>query len=606
MKRAVVFFLSILLILTLAACTAAPAVSSAGSAQVQNTTGSAASAASPTPAAPATVAEALAENSQVHQEAADYTWDSASVTAIVLNGSTITAQGKGVSINGSTATLTAAGTYSLSGTLADGQIRVDTPEKGVVRLILNGVDLRSATSAPIYVVKAEKTVIILADHTQNTVTDAAAYVFESAGVDEPNAAIYSKADLTLYGGGTLVVNANYQDGIASKDGLLVTGGNITVTAADDGLRGKDYLVVEDGSITVNAQGDGLKSDNEEDPAKGYLSIEQGTFNITTGGDALTAQTDVMIAGGVFTLTSGGGSTRSAAGAVSAKGIKGAVAVNIDGGTFTIDSADDAVHSNGSITINGGTFHIQSADDGMHADAALSINGGEIEITRSYEGLESAVITINDGSINLVASDDGINVAGGVDGSGMQGPMGAPGGGRQRPGAGAPAQDTFNYTGSFYLYIHGGSITVNARGDGLDVNGAIEMTGGTVLVSGPTEQMNGALDYDAGFKMSGGFLAAAGSSGMAMAPGQASSQPAVLVYFTTVQPAGSPVSIQNSAGEEILSFTPANAYQSLAFSSPQLTTGSSYQVYTAGQASSSFTVSGVVTTVGSGGMRGGRP
>jgi hypothetical protein len=157
----------------------------------------------------------------------------------------------------------------------------------------------------------------------------------------------------------------------------------------------------------------------------------------------------------------------------------------------------------------------TGDDGMHADAALTINGGAVTIPTSYEGLESAVITINAGDINVTSSDDGINVAGGTDGSGG---MAGPGrGGRGQGGPGAQSSETFTYTGSYYLYINGGTITVNAGGDGLDANGAIEMTGGLVVVNGPTEQMNGALDYDGTFNISGGTLIAVGSAGMAQAP-----------------------------------------------------------------------------------------
>jgi hypothetical protein len=327
----------------------------------------------------------------------------------------------------------------------------------------------------------------------------------------------------------------------------------------------------------------------------------------------------MIAGGKFTLSSGGGSNARIDENTSAKGIKATVNLNIDGGTFDIDSADDALHSNKSLTINGGTFNLATGDDGLHADSTLNINGGDICVARSYEGIESAVITINAGNIHIVSSDDGINIVGGNDGSGMMNPgMGR--GGRPMPG-GAPNQDAFNYSGNYYLYINGGYIVVDANGDGMDVNGAVVMTDGIVIVNGPTAQMNGALDYDAGFKMTGGFLVAAGSSGMAQAPGAYSSRYSVLIYLNATQPAGTLLHIQDSAGKDILTFAPTKAYQSIAFSSPELVKGATYDIYTGGRSSgtvtdslykggtytsgtryTSFTVSGVVTTVGSGGNR----
>jgi len=614
MKKITELLMTLILIFTLAACSVSNPVATTSSSAGQSASAPVTQATRSTvanTAAASTVAAPIV-NSKTHEEASDYLYNTTTVIPITLNGNSITASGGGVTIAGSTATITAAGTYSISGKLSDGQIIVSTKAKEVVRLILNGVDIHSSTSAPIYIAEAKKTVILLADQTQNTLNDAKTYVFAVPDKEEPNAAIFSKSDLTIYGGGSLTVTANFQDGITSKDGLIIASGTISVSAADDGIRGKDYLLIKDGNLTINAKGDGLKSDNDVDAGMGYISIARGVMNITAGGDAIDAQTNVQIASGEFTISSGGGSNQKLDANASAKGIKGLLNVRIDGGTYMINSADDGVHTNGNLTINGGTFSIATGDDGMHADATLTINDGDIRVTQSYEGIESTVITINNGYINVVSSDDGINGANSKDTSNTNaGPGGRPG------------QNTSSTSTKYHLYIHGGNIFVNAKGDGIDVNGSIEMTGGTVLVSGPTEQMNGALDYDVAFKLSGGTVVAAGSSGMAMAPDQTSSQPSVLIYFTASQPAGTLVHIQNSAGEDVLTFAPTKAYQSLAFSSAKLLKGATYTVYTGGKSTgtlkdglyqggaytggtqaASFTVSGTVTTVGSGGRGGG--
>jgi hypothetical protein len=554
------------------------------------------------------VSDTLAARSELQDSHSDEAWDSSTEIPIVLNGDSATVDGMGANAEGSIVTIDAAGTYNLQGTLNDGQIIIDTGDDELVRLILNGVDIRSSTSAPLYVADAAEVVVVLADGTQNTLTDGTTFVLPDPTSDEPNAALFSTADLTITGDGALTVHGNYNDGIASKDGLVIAGGTLTVDAVDDGIRGKDYVVVEDGNLTVEAQGDGLKSDNEEDAGLGYVAVEQGTITIDAGGDAVTAQSDVLIAGGNFVLTSGGGSGSSVGDTTSAKGIKGQASVTIDGGTFTLNAADDAIHSNGVIVVNDGTFSIATGDDGMHADTSLTIAGGDIEITESYEGLESAVIVIDAGDIDVVSSDDGLNVAGGNDGSGM--------GFGGRPG---PGQDLFATSSDQYLNIHGGTIVIEAAGDGLDINGSVDMTGGVLIVNGPTEQMNGALDFDAGFTISGGTVIAAGSAGMAQVPGASSSQNSVLIYFSTTQPAGSLVHIQNGAGENVLTLAPGKAYQSLAFSSPALVQGETYTVYVGGSATgtvqdgvytdgsysggteyASFTVSSGVTQVGSGG------
>ncbi|MCB8981829.1 MAG: carbohydrate-binding domain-containing protein [Ardenticatenaceae bacterium] len=564
------------------------------------------------------VAEAAAANAPVHEDETDYVWDSSNETEISLSGDAIGVTGQGVTVNGSVATITAAGTYTLSGTLADGQIVVDTESEETVHLILNGVSINSSTSAAINIAKAEEVVIMLADGSENYLADATTYVFASADEDEPNAALFSKTDLTIFGNGTLTVQGNYNDGIASKDGLIIASGTITVTAVDDGIRGKDYLLVKDGTLTINAQGDGLKADNEEDTTLGYISIEAGSFNITAGGDAIQAATDVLISDGQFTIATGGGSSSYFDDISSAKGIKAAVNLNIENGTFVINSADDAVHSNASMVINNGTFTVATGDDGFHADATLTINNGIINITGSYEGIESTVITINGGDIQVVSSDDGINVA---DGSGAGnnfggGPGGAPGGGPGgRPGRG---QDTFATSSNYFLYINGGTIFVNAGGDGIDVNGSVVMTDGLVLVNGPTEQMNGALDYDGSFAISGGTFLAVGSAGMAQAPGQNSSQNSVLINLNGTLPAGALIHIQTSSGEDVLTFAPTKQIQSISFSSAGLVTGQTYEIYYGGSSTgtatnglyeggtysggtlyTSITLSGTVTQVGGG-------
>ena len=511
-----------------------------------------------------TVADALADNEADHESTDDYSWSASGATQISLNRDQITVSGSGATASASTCTISAAGTYLVSGSLNNGQLLIDTDDLDPVKLVLNGASLNNSNTAPLFVKSAGKTVIILANNTENTITDGASYVFEGDD-DEPNAALFSKDPLSFSGNGSLSVTGNYNDGITSKDGLIIAGGNITVKASDDGIRGKDYLVIKNGGITVNAGGDGLKSDNDKDETRGYIYIQEGTLNITAGGDAIAAETDALIAGGTLNLSAGGGSNKNVSGDASAKGIKALVQLIIDDGDLNIDSADDALHSNKYLTINDGSLLIASNDDGIHADSLLSINGSDINITKSYEGIESRIaILIQDGNIHLTSSDDGLNVAGGIDGSGWHG------------GGGPGGEDSGNY----HLYIHGGYIVVNANGDGLDSNGSIEMTGGTVLVNGPTGNNNGALDHSS-FKLTGGILVAAGSSGMAQAPSSTSTQYSVLVNFRSSQSAGTLFHVQTSAGNGILSFKPEKRYQSVVFSTPEIQNGETYEIYVGG-------------------------
>jgi hypothetical protein len=498
-----------------------------------------------TTTAAATPAAATSGNGASYKAARNYTWDAGTATSIVLDGGSIQVQGAGVTVNGSTAAITAAGTYVLSGSLSDGQIRVDTPDQEDVVLVSNGAEVFCSTSSPLYVVQAQDVILILAGGTENVWVDGNQYVLADPSSDEPNAAIFSTADLTITGEGSLSVGGNYNDGIASKDSLVIASGTIQVSAVDDGLRGKDELVIESATVTVDAGGDGLKADNSEETERGYILVQGGMVTVRAGADGLDAVSNVWIQGGSLSLT----------------------------------ATDDAVHSTGSIVIDGGEIQVACGDDAMHADATLEINGGTIDVSRSYEGLESANITLNGGEIHVVASDDGINISSGVDGSGQM----------QGPGRGTrPGQDSFSSTGGGVLRINGGYVYVDADGDGLDVNGAIVMTGGVVLVNGPTNNGNGSIDYDQGFSISGGFLLTAGSAGMAMAPDTSSSQYALLINLSATQRAGTLVNIRTSTGEEVVTFAPSKNYASVTFSSSELARNTGYMVSLGGQSSGTAT------------------
>ena len=215
--------------------------------------------------------------------AQDSTWQSVDATEIVLNGDSIAVEGDGVTVEGSTATIVAAGSYRVTGTLADGQVVVDTDDDGTVTVILAGAKISSSTSAPLVIADAEAAEVVLEAGTENTLSDATTYVFADPEEDKPSAALFSTSDLTISGSGALTVTGNYNDGIASKDGLTITGGTITVSAVDDGIRGKDTLVIEDGAITVAAGGDTDTAAHHPKPAQGPQTRAAGHVKLTAGG-----------------------------------------------------------------------------------------------------------------------------------------------------------------------------------------------------------------------------------------------------------------------------------------------------------------------------------
>ncbi|MFY1637935.1 carbohydrate-binding domain-containing protein [Solwaraspora sp. WMMB335] len=512
--------------------------------------------------AASSAADVLAANKADHagDADADATVDESQVVDIELTGESVT--------------ITDGGTYRLQGTLDDGQVTVDAPD-ATVRLVLDGVRITSSTGAAIAATDADHLVVVVADGSENTLSDTDSYA-EQADV---NAALFSSADLTVTGGGTLTVHGNGNDGIASKDGLVIDTATVIVEAVDDGVRGKDYVVVDSGTVTVDSGGDGIKADNDQDADSGYVWVDGGTVTVDSGGDGIDAATDLVVTGGLLDVTAGGGSGVAPDADVSTKGLKSAVISVLEAGTITVDAADDAVHGNGALHLAGARLTLASGDDAVHADTTLLVDDGSLDITASVEGLEAAHITVAGGDIQLVASDDGVNAAGGTTTDGSDATAGGrPGGG---PGRGGPGGG--EAVGDYSLAVTGGTLVIDAGGDGFDSNGTAEITGGTVVVNGPTMTMNGALDVNGGFQISGGVLIAAGSAGMVVTPDAASAQGWLSATVDAAVPAGTTLHVVDSTGAVLVTFVTSKTVQNLVYSSADVVTGEQYQVYAGGSA-----------------------
>lgn len=497
----------------------------------------------------------------------DPSYDAGQAITVTLNGTGATATSAAVTSANGVVTLTAASTYVLSGEL-DGQLIVDAPKDDKLQLVLQGVTVRCEHSSALYIRQADKVFLTLADGTTNALTSSGDFV----DIDENSldAAVFSKDDLTINGGGALTVTCETAHGIVSKDDLTITGGQLTVTAAKHGLCAKDRLDVSGGTFTVEAGKDGVHAENKDDETLGALYLAGGTWNVTADGDGFQAAASLQIDSGTYTITTGGGSQNASTDSdwgqwggsyyntqatdnVSAKGIKCSGDILVNGGKFFVNSSDDSLHSNASLYIIEGEFTLSSGDDGIHADTAVLISGGTITVTQSYEGIEAQSITISGGTIDVTASDDGINAAGGNDGSAM---------------GGRPGQGNFNADTSAFLSITGGKITINAGGDGIDSNGALYVSGGETYVSGPTDNGNGALDYETDAVATGGIVVAAGSSGMAVGFGSSSTQACILCNVGSCA-AGTAVELRDAKGNVLASFTPTKAFSSVAITAPGL-------------------------------------
>lgn len=438
-------------------------------------------------------------------------YDDLTSAHITLSGTTATCDSDAVQISGSQIILTEEGTYILSGTLEDGMVIVDAEDSAKVQLVLDNVQIGSSTSAAIYVRSADKVFITTAPDSQNTLSNGGEYVV----IDDNNidSVIFSKADLTLNGSGTLTISAAAGHGIVSKDDLVLSGGTYEITAASHGISGKDSVRIASGSYTITSGKDGIHAENADDTTLGFLYIEDGTFTIHAQGDGLSAGVYLQIEGGDFSVTTGEGSasvtletdsmgfgpgsfgaptdsTTEEDDTVSQKGVKADGTLTISGGSFQIDTVDDAIHANEDLLITGGEFHLSTGDDGIHSDTALTIQDGTFTIPYCYEGIEGLSITIDGGTYDITSADDGLNAAGGADSSGFGGRM--------------PGQEGFGGSSDSFIVINGGEFVIVSTGDCIDSNGSLTINGGTVDLT-CNGSGNTALDCGGTYANNGGTV-----------------------------------------------------------------------------------------------------
>lgn len=432
--------------------------------------------------------------------------------------------------------------------------------------------------------------------------------------------IVSKDDLVITSG-TYVVDAG-SHALSGKDSVRIAGGSFELTAGKDGIHSentddeeKGFVYIENGSFTITSDGDGID-------ASYVVEIVDGSFDITAGGgyengrdhtdndmmggpgnmggqkpdgdfgdgdapsdmtppdgdnapdgngapDGSNAPSDMTPPNGEKpdgndtsdnTTTTDSDSDSTA----STKGIKADGALQILGGTYNINSADDAFHTNSTLEVRDGNIEIATGDDGMHADDALVISDGDINITESYEGIEGLTITIDGGNISIVSSDDGLNAAGGADSSGFGG-MGT---------------DMFAANDDIWMEINGGYLYILAGGDGVDSNGNLTINGGEVYIDGPSDGANSAIDYGDGAcaYINGGTVVAVGSSDMIEAF-DSSSEQAVMSVAVSTGSAGDEIKLLDSDGNELISFTAAKSYDAVIISTADMAAGESYTLVT---------------------------
>lgn len=522
-------------------------------------------------------------------------------------------------------TITSAGSYILTGAYAGITVSVGNGE--TVHLFLNNVTISGGAGIAILNTNKKSTLIITAcENTENEVA--------SKG-DDANA-IHVKGTLKINGTGTIKVSAK-KNGIKVSKGLSIADSTINLTAGNHALSAR-FIETENAKINVLSAGkDALNAECDEETQKftldeGYVSLKSSKVFASVSGDGIQADTFVYITGGsvdiktaatfvsysaesmaAYDLTDDdfryikSGDTYKKIDDVASKGARYAMIqstkgikcgeikyeidgteyavtknsnyfIVIDGARVKINSSDDAIHTNsGNVLIKGGTLDLTTLDDGIHADELVKIDGGEITVNGSYEGIEGAYVEIGGGTIHITASDDGINAA--------------------------SDDESVNE----HIIISGGTITVDASGDGLDSNGAIYVSGGTLIVYGPTTGADTGLDADGGILIDGGNVFVASSKEMLEIPAS-NSKSNVLVYGVNTVQAGSEIILTNADGGEMVRITLKKQAQAIILSTPELATNGTYSLYADENLLASFSVTETITAIGvrSNGRQGGNP
>lgn len=449
------------------------------------------------------------------------------------------------------------GDYVLRGDYS-GQIIVESEEN--VHLILSGVTVYNPMS-PIYVKSAKNVCITLATGTVNTISDSSEYAYED-GENEPAAAVYSKADLTINGDGELIVNANYDKGIHSKDDLKIISGKIEVNSVGDAIKGKDCLLIKDGEINITTGVDGLKSNNDTNEEKGYVIIEGGKINISAGDDAVHAESWLIVYGGEINITE------------CCEGLEGKK-VEIYGGDINIVSSDDSINAaSGSsgdtdFTIPDRDFDFSNFNSEDGQTPPTKPDGENTDGTRPE--MPSGDFTSGDGQ-TPPDKPDGDSTGDDSTSSGFgKGGFGGFGGfGDGNGGFNEPAED------GVYIKIFGGNITLSGGNDVLDSNGTLEITGGTITVNNPNMVVYGEpdciIDVNGTATVSGGTFIAY-SRGATSA-----SQVFTVPYITSsVTESGASVTVKDASGRTVTEIPGAEKCSTLYIASDKLTSGETYTV-----------------------------
>ena len=472
-------------------------------------------------------------DAQTHYTNEDLTWDSSGEKTIDLANPTAT---DGVSVENGTITITSGGTYRITGEYS-GQVKIEAAKTDTVRLVLDNAKITNSTGAAINVVSAAEAIIYTAAGTTNTVADEANYT--ATGDDDPDAAIYSTANLTLTGEGSLSVEGAYEEGIHTTGGLVIASGTLEVNAANTGIKGKDYVDITGGIVNVTAAQDGIKSTNTDDESMGFTRLSAGSVTVSAGDD----------------------------------GLKAPHTLEISGGTLNIEKSNEGIEAQ-YINILDGDVTVNSTDDGINASLKDSSSDTSSDTTSGTAAAGQQTQQNQNGQVQQAPAGGGAAPGGSQGSTGQNQNMPQPPTDGTMPGGGG---GTFEVVDAA-INISGGTVTVNAEGDGIDSNGTATFSGGTVTVNGPVAGGNNALDSNGDLLLNGGTVTTGSTADMFEAPSSASTSGYLKITDSSALTQGSTVQVTDSSGTVVANYKiTTSGVQLVLVSNKNIVKGQSYTV-----------------------------
>lgn len=513
---------------------------------------------------PALAQSGAQESQSVTSFQAQTSYDESHATQITLADQTATVTGQGASFSDQTVTITQAGTYVLTGSGKNIKLVVEAADTDQVHLVFQNLTLEGEGTL-LQINKAQEVVISLVEGSQNALTES-----QASGDEEVKATIHSQVPLTLNGTGNLTLTALTKNALEVEDDLKVLGGTYTVKAANHGFKAEGALAIEAATLTIEAGKDGLHAEHDETTERANISLNPTQLSIAATEDGVDAGNELTIKGGTITVSQ------------SEEGLEARVIRQL-GGDVTIKSSDDGVNASaGSSSKTSDTSATSKTTDASAtsntADTSSSASQATTDsATASTSASQATADPAATSQVDQANKDKNATPpsppAGQAPPQGGQPPQNGQGPGGMPPG-GQEESDP-----SLQIILEGGTLTIDAEGDGIDSNGTVSISGGSLVVNGSVQGGNGPLDAAGDITITGGRVWALGTSDMLQGFAQGSTQASITANIAGT--AGQTLIILDAKGKEVARQTASKDFQAVIMSSADLVDGQTYTIQVEG-------------------------